>query len=269
MIVLSPHFDDAALSTFAKLDEAKAVVNVFTDAPEGSLSTWDRVCGHSDSAVVARARREEDNAALASLGVLPINLSLRDAGVRESIGEAPPEVAPLAGLIADAIDGYGEVVLLAPLGGGPVANPDHVLVREAALTLHRARRVSVVLYADQPYVYKNRSWPNFVTGSWNSFHTELLKSERGEIVEPPSDARWWDRFPRAVPEMISLTNGIEVVRLSEQDRDRKLALMQRYETQFENLNRKLRTRNLLRDPECWGVEVYWTLDPPARLQEAA
>jgi LmbE family N-acetylglucosaminyl deacetylase len=261
-VVVSPHLDDAALSASAMLDEHAAVVNVFTGAPlrDGALSLWDKVCGETDSGDVARRRVAEDARALATRGIEPVNLGYRDALIRKADGDTSEiEVAALAGDLDDALrtsplPPEGQVWV--PLGGGPRPHGDHVLVREAALILHRLGYWRVGLYADQPYVYKSRAWPAFIQPSREGIPT-------APAVDDPS---WWRRFPRAVPEMFALDHRMIV---AHPDPEAKLALMEMYETQFENLNRRLRTKNLLRDPALYGIEVYWMLDLPARIEAAA
>jgi LmbE family N-acetylglucosaminyl deacetylase len=255
VIIVSPHLDDAALSTFAYLPSAVGVVNVFTAPKQDprTVSLWDHVCGYASSTDVAEKRKWEDEAALATVGLRPFNLDFApDASIRQAEGTLEPIAPALAGILDETLlqaklwrDAVHE--LLAPLAGGPKPNPDHVLCRDAALILHRLGRARVTLYADQPYVYKNRAWPMFVTG----------ESE-------PADAAWWGRFPRAVPDMIALDHNVEVARLDEYQRESKRQLMMRYGTQYWNLNRRLRVRGLLLDPDLYGIEVYWKLDPPAR-----
>jgi LmbE family N-acetylglucosaminyl deacetylase len=251
VIVLSPHLDDAALSTYSVLSLGEArVVSVFTAGPiKGEhLSLWDRVCGFDDSVEVARLRRAEDERALATLGIRPTNLGLRDASIRQAEGVPAPSAIQISDWIRDIVADSGERTVYAPLGGGPRPNPDHVIVRDAARLLARLGVIDLVLYADQPYVYKNRSWPGWISPSSNP-----------EPAHTDGEASWWKRFPRDVPEMVSLDEGLRVVELLSQEVDRKLALMKMYETQFENLNRKLRTKDLLRDPALYGVEVFWEI----------
>jgi LmbE family N-acetylglucosaminyl deacetylase len=260
VIVVSPHLDDAALSTFAYLQSAVGVVNVFTAPPQDSrtVSLWDHVCGYASSTDVNEKRKWEDEAALAAVGIRPLNLDFApDSSIRQAEGTLEPVAPALAGILYETLvsdwimERLASFDLFVPLAGGPKPNPDHVICRDAALILHRLGRARVTLYADQPYVYKNRAWPMFVTGE-----------------SKPADASWWWRFPRAVPDMIALDHNIEVVRLDEYQRESKRQLMMRYETQYWNLNRRLRTRGLLLDPDLYGIEVYWKLDPPARTDAA-
>lgn len=283
-VVLSPHLDDAALSTAAVLagwhrtdSSTTSVVNVFTGAPlhESTLSLWDHVCGFTDSGEVAARRIAEDAAALSTLGLVPVNLGYRDFLIRR--GDGDPESVTVDDLFSDLADLIvpSEVeTVYAPLGGGPRPHVDHVLVREAALLLHRERIADVALYADQPYVYKSRSWPQWIEtdvdfGVGPASAIVATRLQHSGVEDDGRGGDWWRRFPRSVPEMVALDNGRTVVVLGEEARDRKLDLMRRYETQFDNLNRRLRTRGLLDDPNLYGVEVYWRLDPPASIEAAA
>lgn len=279
MIVLSPHLDDAMISTWSLIARGSvpAVVNVFTGEPLGAdtLSIWDKVCGFASSHEVCRLRVAEDAAALGVYGIEPINLGYRDATVRRAETDpearAAPEIAVIAGDVEVAIrklhaglPGIPEVA--APLGGGPRAHPDHVLVRDAALILHRLGRIALTIYADQPYVYKSRRWP-----TWVRADAVRAAEEQPSIVEvesissfsrevDPFPDPWWHRFPRALPDMVSLENGRHVRILGRAERKEKLAAMRSYVTQYDNLNERLRTKGLLLDPDLYGVEVFWRLD---------
>ena len=71
-VVLSPHFDDAALSVAAlvrRLPRPLTVVTVFGGPPpEGSpVSWWDATCGFSSAAEAYACRRAEDARACALL----------------------------------------------------------------------------------------------------------------------------------------------------------------------------------------------------------
>src|SRR5712692_5355525 len=72
-LILSPHFDDAVLSLgglIAKAPDRAVVVTVFAGVPpEGVAGRWDRLSGFPMAVAAIRARRQENEAALALIGV--------------------------------------------------------------------------------------------------------------------------------------------------------------------------------------------------------
>lgn len=261
VVVLSPHLDDAVLSAFSVLtrgeEEDVHVVNVFTGTPEreDSLSLWDKVCGFDDSFDVCRRRIAEDERAHAALGVSRVScLGLRDHLIRKADGTGKTFTADVVDAISEPV--RAARVVYAPLAGGPRPHSDHVLVRDAARILRKLDDIDpLVLYADQPYCYKSRAWPAFIL----NHGVKDAADAHWDVATDLEGLGWWKRFPRAVPEMVSLDEACEVVRLGESERVRKQRTMAMYETQYENLNTKLRTKGLLRDPDLYGVEVFWTL----------
>jgi LmbE family N-acetylglucosaminyl deacetylase len=142
IVVLSPHFDDAALSCWSLIEAPGPlrVVNVFGGIPQpGQGGEWDRKLGIVDSAAHMRDRMEEDRAALARAGREAITLPLLD----NQYGEAGVDVR---GALAPHLASSSAVY--APAGIG--AHPDHVRVRDAAIAL----RPDVRLYADLPYALR-------------------------------------------------------------------------------------------------------------------
>src|SRR5690242_15664601 len=99
-VVLSPHPDDAVLSTWHALVAGRdvRVVTVFDGVPRrGFVTSLDRARGAVESAALMRQRRDDDRAALALAGRRPIHGDLLDVdyrafqlpGLREAIERAP------------------------------------------------------------------------------------------------------------------------------------------------------------------------------------
>ncbi len=165
--ILSPHFDDAALSCWQLLAGPAdvTVVNVFTAEPPAGTPPpwWDRATGATDPVKRMRERHREDAAALALMGRSSVELGLLDdqyrsaqLSVREVVERVTLEVAPQAIIHAPgAFDGH----------------PDHVLVRDAALGLARAGW-AVVLYADLPHATA-RGWPAWLSGESSAPATDV------------------------------------------------------------------------------------------------
>ena len=81
VLILSPHLDDAWLSTAALIRHSQAEVwTVFAGAPIPAVATdWDRTCGFADSAETMAARLAEDLAAFADVDVVVRHLPYLDA----------------------------------------------------------------------------------------------------------------------------------------------------------------------------------------------
>ena len=158
LLVVSPHLDDAVLSATSALLDGAEVVTVFAGVPaaDAPLGPWDAFTGATSSAVRAAQRLDEDDAALAVLGVDGRRrLGLLDHQYRTR-DHLPSEVrAALAGELA------GVTSLLLPAAVG--RHPDHLLARDAGLVLAREAGLAVRLYADVPHATPF-GWPSAVTG---------------------------------------------------------------------------------------------------------
>lgn len=152
-VILSPHFDDAALSLaglVAQLPSPVTVVTVYGGEPAAHhpVSWWDSACGFSTAREAYRARRVEDARACELLGVESIVLDHPDGPYGDS-GELTEMDAALAGLPQEAL-------LLIPLGTN---QPDHERVRERALAVaEKLGRATPLLYADLPYTGHLAEW---------------------------------------------------------------------------------------------------------------
>lgn len=153
--VLSPHLDDAVASCWTVLESPAdvLVVNVFAGIPEPGSGThlWDAITKADDSPRRMQERLDEDREALSQLGRPAVNLGFLDAQYRDD-EHAPDQLAAALGPHVQAA-----AAVYAPAGIG--GHPDHVLARDAALTL----RQDVRLYADQLYATLY-GWPPWVDG---------------------------------------------------------------------------------------------------------
>ena len=260
VIILSPHFDDAALSCWRMLSSEKEVlvVNVFAGAPPaGMLGWWDKLAGASDSAAVVRTRVEEDRQALAFAGRTAVNLPLLDSQYRED--DAAPE---------EIVDGLNEV----PVGGARIYAPadlgdshrDHAAVRAAALAL-RAKGADVTLYADLPHATVE-GWPRWVLDDESPACTgpasELWATQPTGTGLPPAGAdpagELWATQLTATGLPLELMTPT-VHRLSTDDHARKLAAVLSYRSQIAPLQETY--GRSLEDPQLLGLEVEWRLPP--------
>jgi LmbE family N-acetylglucosaminyl deacetylase len=148
-LVVSTHFDDAALSVAHVLQSAGALATVVTVCggapPQGAeVSGWDAASGFAGGREAARARALEDRRACAVTGAAAVHLRHRDGPYRRGRLRGTPIRAAIERWLGDS----GVLWLPAAIG----AHPDHVAVRAALLPLARslpAGRVRV--YADLPY----------------------------------------------------------------------------------------------------------------------
>ncbi|MEI7860780.1 MAG: PIG-L family deacetylase [Acidimicrobiales bacterium] len=133
VVVVSPHFDDAALSAAYLLlsHPGSTVVTVMAGRPDAypdPMSEWDAAGGFTAGDDVVAIRRDEDRAAMAVLGATPVWLEFADhqylaPGVR-------PDTGNVTEALIEAIRGAGATAVFLPMG---LANPDHGLTHEAGL----------------------------------------------------------------------------------------------------------------------------------------
>jgi len=153
-VVISPHFDDAALSLAGLLIRGTghtAVVTVHGGAPKtgAAPSWWDSVCGFSSPDEAYESRVAEDARACALLGAEQVLLPHPDGPYR-------PEGEPLTALeeFLDALPPQTRV--LVPLGTN---QPDHTAVREQAMAaLAALGRDTPWVYGDLPYTGAGPLW---------------------------------------------------------------------------------------------------------------
>jgi LmbE family N-acetylglucosaminyl deacetylase len=173
LLLLSPHFDDAALSCAALISRKKPidVLTVFAGEPAPPRQgKWDRVAGFVDSAESRRVRQAEERAAF---GTTPHRLDFLDLLELEYL--IGPRTRADAESIALAASRWlennpGGVVAL-PAGAGrspglitraqrligmrkPLRHEDHVFVRDSALDAVASQAdAHAVLYEDFPYLW--------------------------------------------------------------------------------------------------------------------
>jgi LmbE family N-acetylglucosaminyl deacetylase len=133
-VVVSPHCDDAVLGCGELLagHPGAEVVTVFAASapPDAPLTPWDEAAGFQAGDAVMEARREEDRAALAVLGAVPVWLEFRDAQYGTS--PAPEDVARA---LETVLRRRARTVFI-PLG---LVHPDHQLAHAASLLVVRRR----------------------------------------------------------------------------------------------------------------------------------
>jgi LmbE family N-acetylglucosaminyl deacetylase len=138
IVVVSPHFDDAALGAAHLLTTypGSTVITVLAGRPPAypdEVSPWDAAGGFVTGDDVVGARQLEDRTAMASMGATPVWLDFPDHQYL-SRGErpTPEDVAPR---LQEAVGANGASAVFLPMG---IANPDHVLTHDAGLLARAA-----------------------------------------------------------------------------------------------------------------------------------
>ncbi len=154
IVVVQPHFDDAALGAAYVLAEhpGSTVVTVCAGKPAAypdPPSDWDALGGFKAGDDVVAIRRDEDLAALAILEAEPIWLDFVDHQYLTPETMAPAE--EVAAALEGAIDEQEATAVFLPMG---LANPDHALTHDAGMLL-AARRADVTWFCYEDSGYKH------------------------------------------------------------------------------------------------------------------
>jgi hypothetical protein len=166
-------------------------------------------------------------------------VALRDPRLRPFVYDTPPpQPEQIADRILRAMPGATRVCVPAGIGG----HPDHLLVRQAGLVL-ASRGIPVRLYADMPYALRH-GWPEWIEGD---------RPRRQDNA-----AAFWARALHGVPQLHDPLAQAVVVRLTPQERERKIMAVREYGTQVDSLNAG-RTHGRLDREESFTYEVYWDL----------
>jgi LmbE family N-acetylglucosaminyl deacetylase len=189
LVIVSPHLDDAALSLGATLAEASRAgvelvnLTVFAGDPDSTAppSNWDRKTGFSSAGAAARARRVEDAAACALLGMSPVWFPFPDYHYTSDRSEVWPAIKP----VLERSD-----MVLIP--GFPLTHPDHRWLSDLILN-HEGELPELGFYVEQPYA------------EWEWFGERRLPGDRStEFTARPvnwirsrGSARAWLRKQRA------------------------------------------------------------------------
>jgi hypothetical protein len=173
LLVVSPHFDDAALSCAALLDRGEPVdvMTVCAGAPDPPRrGWWDERCGFATSAESVPARRREDEQALLGDGHRRLELDLLELQHFEG-PRASTEAVPIARAVRDWIAEAPTGAVALPAGAGwaprwlprrvarklrkppgPDPHDDHVFTRDALLRAD-LDEAELILYEELPYLW--------------------------------------------------------------------------------------------------------------------
>lgn len=168
LLVVSPHLDDAVLGCTGLLAmcPGSVVCTVFAGIPSAPMRTgWDEAGGFADAHEAMRARRREDEHALALFGAKPLWLDFLDA----QYGATPG-----AGTIADALAGvfarFDPYLPVCPFG---LWHSDHELVGAACrMLLHIGRLARYIAYEDAIY----RAMPGVLHAGFARLNAQSLRA---------------------------------------------------------------------------------------------
>ena len=154
IVVVSPHFDDAALGAAHLLltYSGSTVITVLGGWPPAypdEPTAWDAAGGFKAGDDVVAVRRQEDVAAMEVLGATPVWLSFPDHQyLTRAQRPRPEDVAP--DLEAAIMEAQPTAVFL-PMG---IANPDHVLTHDAGCQVREHHR-QMAWFAYEDHGYKH------------------------------------------------------------------------------------------------------------------
>jgi len=140
IVVVSPHFDDAALGAAHLITTypGSTVVTVLAGRPPSypdEVTDWDAAGGFAAGDDVVGARQAEDRAAMASMDAEPVWLDFADHQYLDPPDRpTPDDVAPA---MREAIEAAAPSAVFLPMG---LANPDHVLTHDAGLMVRDSLR---------------------------------------------------------------------------------------------------------------------------------
>jgi LmbE family N-acetylglucosaminyl deacetylase len=156
IVVISPHFDDAAMGAGQMLLEHarsdKTVITVLGGPPPAypdPPTEWDALGGFKAGDDVVAVRREEDRAAMAILEAEPVWLDYVDHQYLEPTDR--PRARDVATVLGAAIVNANPTAVFAPMG---LANPDHVMTHNASL-LARESHPEIAWFCYEDHGYKH------------------------------------------------------------------------------------------------------------------
>ncbi len=217
ILVLSPHFDDAAMGAGHLLlaHPGSTVVTVFGGPPASypdPPSEWDALGGFRAGDDVVALRREEDTAGLVVLGARPHWLEFVDHQyLAPGDRAAPAEIAPA---LSAAIDTARPTAVFLPMG---LANPDHAATHDAALLVARERGdVAWFCYEDAGYqhipgmlawrvskLFQSDLWPTPMivpTAQDHARKRAAIECYRSQLAPLYADHALAERIDGSVPE---------------------------------------------------------------------
>ena len=194
VIVLSPHFDDAALSVggiIARFKGEKYVVTFFSTptTTAKSLAEWDALSGFMTSDEARVSRPQENRGATQLLNAHAINAAYTDTQYHartpaESLEVEKSMAADIMNLISSfpntSVNVFGPSYF-----GADVTHPDHAsLSRAFAQSISQAKNKNVhfYFYEDVPYVYKRFGMNIHLKDLLSTYYPNLSFRETNEFL---------------------------------------------------------------------------------------
>jgi LmbE family N-acetylglucosaminyl deacetylase len=191
LVVVSPHFDDAALGTSHLLGAHPGATVVTTHAGRppaypAEPTEWDALGGFGPGDDIIAIRRDEDRAGLAVLGAEPVWLDFVDWQYLDTRDRAT--AAQIAAGLEPALRDLSPTAVFVPMG---IANPDHEVAHDAArLVIAHMPEIAWFAYEDNAY----KHLPGLLAWRISKlFHSELWPTPA--ILKAPPD---FDRKRRAI-----------------------------------------------------------------------
>ncbi|GAA1766997.1 PIG-L family deacetylase [Luedemannella helvata] len=144
LMVFSTHLDDAVLSAGEVIaaHPGAVVVTVFAGLPAtGTRGRYDAATGLGDGHRAMSSRRDEDTAALATLGAYPVHLDFLDRQYRH-----PSSDEEIAERLRSLVTAHRPTTVLGPVG---LVHPDHRQVGRVWPAV--AAGTDTLAYEDMPY----------------------------------------------------------------------------------------------------------------------
>jgi LmbE family N-acetylglucosaminyl deacetylase len=150
-LVISPHFDDAALSCghLLALNPGSVVLTICSGVPEPGVaaSSWDRLSGFMTAEQAARERRAEDEKALGVLATRQVTTDILDGPYRDPQTDIEDKAVEWIRRVMDEVSPERVAVPV-----GTRTHGDDMMTRRAGVRVVGGQRsIDAYLYADLPY----------------------------------------------------------------------------------------------------------------------
>ncbi len=193
-IILSPHYDDAALSLgglLAREGKNALVVSFFTDSPDIATTTnWDARSGLASSTDPEKIRSTENEKSAAITGARIQSLYYRDNqyGHTATDDELVADISKDIQILLAAHSGYAHIDVYGPATFGPgITHPDHAILHQAYLNVAKDypnTAINFYIYEDFPYVTRfNRDVVKSLQGYMEDADEIYLERQQIDLTE--------------------------------------------------------------------------------------
>jgi LmbE family N-acetylglucosaminyl deacetylase len=247
LVVVSPHFDDAALGAAHLLHTypGSTVITVLGGRPPSypdEVTRWDAAGGFVAGDDVVGARQLEDRAAMEALGAEPVWLDFADHQYLSPADQpTPADVAP--DLEAALVAARPTAVFL-PMG---LAHPDHVLSHRAGLMVRERLLADQVAVGTGIDAAQNGAAGNGAGPEWFCYEDAGYKHLPGMLAR---------RVAELVASGLWPTPSVVPVR---PDMAAKRSAIMAYSSQYAPMERDMYLSEHL---SANTPEQYWRLSPP-------